>query len=267
MKGIVIAAGRGIRMRPLSEERPKCMLDFAGRPLLHHTMEVMRGAGCEDIVVILGHLAERVDVDGAVTVTNDEYASNNILHSLMMAREHLDGPVICTYSDIWVEPDIYRRLLATPGDVVLAVDRDWRAYYEGRSEHPEDEAENVHFDADGRVLRTGKHLGHEAGGGIASGEFLGLWRMSAAGARRFRDTFAEIDARLDRDQPFQRAAKWRIAYITDMVQELVDRGEPVAAAVVERGWAEFDTLQDYERLERILGTQRLRTLVESMSRQ
>ncbi len=150
--------------------------------------------------------------------------------------------------------------MATPGDIVLAVDRDWLPYYEGRRDHPVSEAENVLFDETGAVRHIGKHIGPRDNHSLTCGEFLGLWRMSAAGARVFRDVFAEIDARLAPGEPFQKAAEWRKAYVTDMLQELVDRDVRVDCAVVERGWAEIDTVEDYERLPRIGRRQRLWTL-------
>ena len=85
MRGIIIAAGLGMRLRPMTEQLPKCMLPIVGRPLLHHTMRYMRSAGCQEFVVIVGHSADKVDADGATLVTNTDYENNNILHSLMYA--------------------------------------------------------------------------------------------------------------------------------------------------------------------------------------
>jgi len=267
MRGIIIAAGRGLRMRPLTVEVPKCMLEIAGRPLIDHTMAHMRAAGCDEFVIVVGHLEDRVLAGDAARVLNADYAQNNILHSLMSAREHLDGPVMCSYADIWVEPHIHEALAATPGEIVLAVDRDWRPYYEGRTEHPVVEAETAFFEADGRVRRIGKHLNPAEAPPFECGEFLGLWRMSAEGTRLFRETFDEYDRRLARDAPFQHASRWWQAYITDMIEELLDRDHEIRCAVIERGWAELDTLQDYRRLERIAQRQGLASLVSGLATQ
>ena len=260
MKGIIIAAGRGLRLRPITNVLPKCMLEVAGRPILHHTMDCMRQAGCSEIVVIVGHEASRVHADGAFLVTNEDYANNNILHSLMYARDHLTGPVMCSYSDIWVEPEIHSALTATEGDIVVAADRDWTPYYDRRTDHALPEAENIFVDRENVVAKIGKYLRPDDAGSFLCGEFLGLWRMSAEGTELFGRTFDELDARLGRDEPFQHAALWKTAYITDMVQELIDRGNRIDCAVIERGWAELDTVQDFERLEAIAERQRLWTI-------
>ena len=104
-------------------------------------MERLRAAGCDEIVVVTGYKAEAIEAPGAIIVHNDGYRDNNILHSLMYARNHLDGPVMVSYSDIWVEPHIHRTLVATAGDIVISVDADWQVYYQERTDHPVDRSE------------------------------------------------------------------------------------------------------------------------------
>lgn len=266
MLGVVIAAGLGSRMAPLTNSRPKCMLEVGGRSLLSWTVENLQRVGCDNIVVITGYMAESVVHPGVTLRHNPAFKDNNILHSFMMARSDFSGPMIASYSDIYVEPFVYDAVVNTPGDIVMAVDQDWRGSYIGRSDHPISEAENVLLDEDRRVVATGKHLDGDAPPKMLCGEFPGLWRMSAEGTRLFTDTFYSLDRDLSREQPFQHAAQWRRAYITDMMQELIDRGNRIDAAVVDRGWVELDTLQDYERLAAIAESQRLWRLTERMAR-
>lgn len=263
MNGVVIAAGQGLRLRPYTDDGPKCMLVVNGRPLITYTCDSLRAAGCSDITIITGHLAERIHALGCRTVHNPDYEHNNVLHSLMYARDRLDAPVLVTYSDILVQPDVHWRLANTPGDIVLAVDADWRPYYEGRTDHPESEAEKAFVDLKGprpRVKAIGKHLDPNDAGALLCGEFIGLWRMTATGARRFRDGFDAIDARLDPGTAFRAAPQWRKAYVTDLLSELIAEDVPIDALLIERGWAELDTVQDYERLPGIAARQRLALL-------
>ncbi len=263
MRGVILAAGRGRRMGGLTATRPKCLLSIAGRPLLEHTVENLRAVGCDEIFVVVGYGAESICVSGVTHVLNPDYGSINVLHSLMSARMHLRGPVMVAYSDIWVEPTIYQRLSRTSGDLVLAVDRDWQAYYEGRTAHPVSEAETVYYDGAGRVQRIGKRLPFNLDQDLECGEFLGLWRMSASGTARLCVVFDELNQRLGPNDRFQAASNWRNAYFTDMTQELVDRGAPVSCCVIERGWAELDTPQDYERLQDLAERQRLWTMIRA----
>lgn len=261
MIGIIVAAGMGTRMGVRGKAMPKCLLPIGERSLLDRTVENMQAVGCEKIVVVTGHLAEMIDHPDVTTVHNADYPDNNILCSLMHARQYLDGPVLVSYSDIWVEPRIHRQLADTPGDFVLAVDRDWQPYYENRSDHPVSEAENVYLRRDNSVAEIGKHLSGHAPADMLCGEFLGLWRMSARGTAIFRDAFDRLDAELNPQAPFEQAREWRKAYISDMIQFLVKEGCRVDCALIARGWAELDTAQDYERLADIAARQRLDTIL------
>ena len=264
--GIIIAAGAGARMGELTHDKPKCLLQVAGRTILEHTIDQLRSIGCSDIILVVGHKSEMIDVANVRYVRNDDYKENNILHSLMKAREYVQGPVVVSYSDIWVEPWVFQQLTDTPGDIVLAADQDWQPYYEGRTMHPISEAENVFFDRDGAVVSIGKHLAPGDSQDHVCGEFIGLWRMSSSGSACFREEFERIDAQLGPDSSFQRADRWQRAYVTDMFQELVNRGATVNCAVIERGWAELDTEQDFRRLPEVAHRQRLATIYETNGR-
>ena len=266
MRGIIIAAGLGKRLRPLTNHLPKCMLPIAGKPLLHHTMDHMRSAGCKEFVVIVGYGAGNVDAGGATIVENKNFADNNILHSFMCASDFLRGPVMCSYSDIWVEPKVHRDLTLADGDICFAVDSDWKPYYEGRSEHPLSEAENVFYDNNGLIVSLGKHLNPGDAENLCCGEFLGLWRLSSRGCKIWKDKFVELDNVIDHLDPFQQSAEWQKSYITDYAQELIDQGNLINTSLTKRGWAELDTNQDYERLEVLAEKQNLLTLCEKISR-
>ena len=266
MTGIVIAAGRGVRLMPYTTDLPKCMLPVNGRPLLVYAIERLRAAGCTRVVVITGHLADRIEAPGCEQVHNAGYEHNNILHSLMYARDYFDDDLLVSYSDIIVEPGVYRSLVATEADILLAVDLDWRGYYVGRSEHPVSEAEKAIVRPVGAgcgVLEAiGKHLSDETVGNRHCAEFTGLWKMSRAGAREFRERFEALDAQPNESRAFRRAPDWRKAYVTDFLGHLVDEGVMVYCLLIERGWAELDAVQDYLRLPTILEAQGLFSLLE-----
>jgi choline kinase len=260
--GIIIAAGLGSRMGSFTEKLPKCMLPIADRPLLHHTIERLQEFGCSQIVVVVGYKSDQITAPDCVLVENTDFKKNNILHSLMYARDYLTEDVVCTYSDIWVEPEIVEILRDTSGEIVAAVDIDWEPYYIDRSDHPLNEAENVFMDTGNKVRSIGKHLNPVDAGDFRCGEFLGLWRMSKSGARQFVELFDELDLALSREAPFQHAANWSKAYITDLFQEMIERGGEIIASPIERQWAGLDTRQDIERLSEIAERQNLRTLVQ-----
>jgi choline kinase len=181
-------------------------------------------------------------------VDNPGYRDNNILQSLFCADAELDAPFLFSYADIVFTDDVVRRLAAAPGDICLVVDRRFRDVYVGRTEHPLAEAEVCAVGADGRVTQVGKRaLPPEQ----AAGEFIGLAKLSAAGAAAFTGAWRQLArAYAGREEtPFVRAPRWRTAYVTDLLQHLIDGGVPVTPVFIDGDWREIDTVQDLARAE------------------
>ena len=118
-------------------------------------------------------------------------------------------------------------------------DSDWERVYVGRVDHPTEQAEKVVIE-DGRIRKIGKHLSAEE----ADGEFIGLLRLSREGAELLRATFADV-ASSHAGRPFQASQRFETAYLTDLLQELIDRGHEVLPVMIEGGWREIDTIEDF----------------------
>lgn len=251
-KVIVIAAGRGKRLGPHTEERPKCLVQVGARSILGWQLEALRDVGVSDVVMIRGYRPDELAAGaralwpGVRFVENAEWERNNILLSLACARHELDGPVYLTYSDIIFTPTVTRALADAEGDACLVIDRAFRDIYVGRTEHPLEEGEVSDLTDDGDVRRVGKK---SLPADEAFGEFIGLMKVSAEGARWLRDGIDELLARYAGrpDAPFQRAARFANAYLTDLLQELIDRGHPMRPVAIDGQWREIDTGQDLER--------------------
>ena len=248
MKAIIIAAGRGGRMGALADNLPKTLIPIAGKPLLDHLLKNMRDQGISSIALVRGYQAEKFTNPDLRYYLNAEYPENNILHSLMKAGREFDDDLVISYSDIWYSPAVLQSLLHTPGDIVISVDTAWSERYEGRLLHPWSEAEKVFFDAAHTVEKIGKHLPGDG----SPGEFIGLFKLSRAGARLFREQFEEVNRRLSPRDPFEQAKEWRKAYITDFLQFLSRTGHTVSCSLHEKGWLEMDTPEDYEKAADIL---------------
>jgi len=240
---IIIAAGLGSRLRPHTDSVPKCMLDFGGKTLLERQMEAYQSCGISDISVVRGYLKEKISYPGITYFDNQDYKANNILNSLFCAETKIIGPTICGYSDILFDKEIVMSLLTSPHDFSIVVDTDWRSYYEGRTKHPPEEAEKVIFDSDGVVRKIGKGID---GGPNLDGEFIGMLKLNAEGAQAFKHCFHEA-RKTFWNKPFQKAAVFEKAYITDMIQEMVDNGAKIHCTLIQKGWKEIDTVEDYNK--------------------
>jgi len=259
-RAIVIAAGRGKRLGAHTEEIPKCMVQVGKKPILGWVWDAFAAAGITELVVIRGYRGDVLEtfvrslVPRAIFVDNLEWQTNNVLLSLACARAYLDQPTYLTYSDILFTPAVARAAAASPAEIGLVIDRDFRSIYEGRTEHPLDEGEVADLMPDGTVARVGKRALPAAD---AVGEFIGLSRLGARGAALVGRALDELALRFeDRpDEPFQRAARYRNAYLTDLWQELIDRGVRVDPIWIDGQWREIDTGQDLDRARQLLESQ------------
>jgi L-glutamine-phosphate cytidylyltransferase len=240
---IIVAAGMGNRLRPYTDDVPKCLLDFGGKTLLERQIDAYRAGGIRDFALVRGYRKELFTLPGIRFFDNDDYENNNILNSVFCAEPALRGDVIVGYSDILFEPWVVTCLTQAPGDISVVVDVDWKTYYVGRKDHPIDEAENVIFDADGNIAEIGKKVSRN---GEADGEFIGMMKLTARGCETIKEHFHRARARYW-GKPFQRTSEFRKAYLTDLIQEMVDQGVAVHCTIIARGWKEIDTVEDYEK--------------------
>ncbi len=250
MKAILIAAGMGTRLRPMTRDLPKCMaIRSGGTTLFDRQIEALRSCGISEIVVIRGYQGEKFTRKDVRYVWNHDFERNNILGSLMKAAAEFDDELLASYSDIWFEPSVPRNLLQAPEDIVLAVDTAWQKAYQGRTDHPPAEAEMVEMDDTPQVRRIGKISGQS---GPLHGEFIGMMKFSRAGAEMFRKKYLEAES-IFSGKPFQRAPIFEKAYVTDMLQYLTNQGVTVTCQPTAGRWREIDTLQDFENLTKLWG--------------
>ena len=239
---IIVAAGPGSRLKNYTDNLPKCMLNFGGKTLLQRQIEAFKTCGLNKISVIRGFKKEKINYPNLTYFENKEYKNNNILNSLLCAEEALNGHVIVSYSDILFEKEVVERLMQSEHDISIVVDIDWRDYYINRKEHPIYEAENVIFDANNNVVEIGKIL---TGKYDVHGEFIGMMKFSPRGSEIFKKHFHRAKD-LYWNKPFQRAKIFQKAYLTDIIQDMSDLGVPIHCVIIERGWKEIDTVEDYK---------------------
>ncbi len=243
MKSIIIAAGMGNRLKPYTNDMPKCMLKFGGKTILERQLDVYKACNIKNIAIIKGYKQEKIKYSGIKYYINDNYQNNNILNSLFYAEEEIEGDVIISYSDILFENQVVERLLGSKKDISIVVDIDWRGYYVDRNDHPIEEAENVIFDAENNVIEIGKILTTKRD---VHGEFIGMIKLTPRGSEIFKRHYKRCK-KLYQGKPFQRAKSFEKAYLTDIIQEMVDLGVPIHCVIIERGWKEIDTVEDFKK--------------------
>ena len=173
MIGVILAAGMAKRLRPLTDERPKCLLSVGERTLLERTVDAQIAAGIDEWVVVTGYRAEMIRTfltehyPGRLFhfIDNPDYAHNNNIFSLWLSRPFADGKdFLLMDSDILFDPQIIPTVINT-ADSALAVNRHELG----------DEEMKVVVDADGRITEISK----TCDAAQAIGESVGIEKITA----------------------------------------------------------------------------------------
>jgi choline kinase len=235
--GIVLAAGGGTRLRPLTDDLPKTLLPVTddGRSILELAVANLSEVGITEIAVVTGHAAERIEevapaLEERYGVSldlrfNDRYDTWNNAYSVWVVRDVFSRGAVLVNGDTVHPVDVERRLLDSRGKapVLLAIDDDKRLA---------DEEMKVHLD-DGRLTRITKQMPPET----AQGEYIGVTLIEAEAGEALADA---LQATFERDPSL---------YYEDGYQELADRGGVLRSVPIGVGvaWVEVDDHADLER--------------------
>lgn len=236
---VVLAAGQGTRLRPLTDDRPKCMVEISGHPILAHQLAVFRTAGIEDIHVITGYRADTVNLPGIVRHINPRYATTNMVGTFFSA-EHVftsEADLIISYGDIVYEPRVLQALLTNQAPVALAIDAQWRRFWEARMSNPLADAETLKLRDVNRIIELGKKpKSYED----IQGQYMGLIKIRADHVLQL----APVWRAMDRNATYDGGKSYDNMFMTTFLQHLIDIGWDVRASLVENGWMEVDAPED-----------------------
>ena len=249
MRALIIGAGRGKRLMPMTQDTPKCYAQIQGRRLLDWALKAFRGASLTDLCFIGGYQIEKVRCDYPQLTFrhNRDWEQNNILLSLMHAEDLMDEGFVCCYSDILFTSDVIRRVVQHPGDIVLSVDTRWLDRYRDRTQHPPTDAEKVTVLED-KVARVHRDIPPAE----AHGEYTGIAKFTSAGARILREHFHQAQKEFA-GRPFREAASFERAYLILLFQHMIESGVLFQHADTPGNYMEVDTQEDFELARRDWG--------------
>jgi choline kinase len=244
MRPVLIGAGRGSRLEHRTDELPKTLVPVMGKPMLEWILDALGEAGFsrKDVVFVCGYRADvlRARYPEFTYVENREWEQNNILESLLYARDHLGAGFVSSYTDIVYRGQAVRDVVAAAHDKVLVCDTDWRRRYVRRTKHPETDAEKMRAEGE-RVVDISRTIPSEQ----ASGEFIGVAKFTPSGAKELIEAYEDAKAHCATlgDRPFQKA------YLIHLWQRMIEKGSVFHRVDTPGGYMELDTLEDLSLAE------------------
>jgi choline kinase len=236
MKAIVLSAGQGRRLLPLTDRDPKCLLPVDGpRNVLELQLRSLARCGIRQATVVLGFGADRVErflagtrIPGlrVETLYNPFFASSDNLATCWIARIAMTGDFVLLNGDTLFEDRVLQRLLeAPPAPIIVTVDH---------KERYDDDDMKVTIGEEGRLLAIGKQLPPESVGG----ESIGMLCFRASGVRSFRD---ELERVIRRPEGLR-------AWYLSVVNEMAARMPIATASIAGLWWREIDSRADLDEV-------------------
>jgi choline kinase len=239
MHAVILAAGRGSRLGPHTEDRPKCLVELAQKPLISRQIGALRGGGISTIGIVRGYLAHRINIEDVTYFENPRWAETNMVMSLAAASAWLRSEsVVISYADIFYGREVVRDLAASPGNLVVAYDRSWRSLWSRRFVDPLSDAETFRTDTRGNLIDIG---GRTTYIDDIEGQYMGLLKFTPLAWRAVEAVLAAVDA------------KTRDAMdMTTLLRRLLDSSFPISTVAIAGQWGEIDSAGDLELYEKMI---------------
>ena len=238
---LILAAGQGTRLRPLTNDKPKCLVEINGKSILERQTSTLRKAGIQDIKIVTGYKGNEIEKLGFETIYNKDYKKTNMVQSLFCARDFFEGSdvdLVISYGDIIYQQDNLASLLDSTDEISLMIDMNWRALWSIRFRDPLDDAETLILDSSGHIRELGKKPKNYD---QIHGQYTGLIKIRKDKVKDLISFYKKLDKNLlYDDQDFKNM------YMTSLIQLLIEFGWKVKATKVKNGWLEIDSVSDLD---------------------
>lgn len=242
-RALILAAGQGTRLRPLTDDRPKCLVPLLGKSLLERQAHTLREAGITEIQVATGYRCELIRQLGFDTSFNSRFADTNMVETLFSARTFIEreGDLVIAYGDIVYQLDNLQAVLACDDEIALMIDAQWRDLWSLRRADPLTDAETLVIDGEGYVTELGNRPdGYER----IQGQYTGLIKVRSDKIEDFVGFYENLDRRITYG-----GKNFENMYMTSFLQCLIDSGWKAKAVLVNGGWLEIDSVEDLQQYE------------------
>ena len=234
---IVLAASRGEELRELTEHQPKTMVKIQGVPILAHIVDAYNAVGIKDITVVRGYKKEAVTLPNLTYLDNNDFAETgelDSLHKALVARKGLTKDLIISYGDVLFNKYIPQALCQENENFVVFIDSDWQSQssYDRLGGFAECSLPNSKKAFNTKIYL--KQLGDMVSRGHTHGVWMGFLKVSPVGSSKLQTILATMMA-----DPANRKAG-----IPHLLQELLNRQEPIRVLYTVGHWLDINSLDD-----------------------
>ena len=208
LKAIILVAGIGSRLRPLTEDIPKCLIEFGGKTILERLQKNFLDCGITDITLVVGYKKNKFNTKSFNIIENHEYDSSGIMHSLYTAKKKFTDDVIISYGDIIFEKEILEKLIEAKEDIIAVIDKEWERYWKIRTDDPLSDAESLIVDKNNYITNIGETNLKKSKD--VEGQFIGLIKFQNDGVKHLKGFYEQMYKKnLEKDIPIYKCMRKR----------------------------------------------------------
>jgi choline kinase len=260
LKAIILAAGEGKRLRPLTNNTPKCLVNLFGKSLLQWQIETFRSCQIDDISVVTGYRSELINLPRLKIFQNKKFETTNMVESLFCASQELSEQTIVSYGDIIFEKKVLDKLIQSKADFSVIVDKNWKRYWEIRFDNPLNDAESLKIDTDDNITSIGKKTQKID---EIEGQYIGLMKFQNTGLEKIKKFYEKIKSQsTNNSNPINPLVSFQQSFMTDFLQGLINDGCKLKAVEIENGWLELDTINDYNKYTELYSKNKLSEFID-----
>jgi len=237
MRAIILAAGRGSRMKEMTSNQPKCLIKIRGKSLLEHQIESLNGAGITEIAIVTGYYRHLLESRALKTFHNHQWHATNMVTSLACASEWLSQHTcVVSYSDIFYSKTAIDLLTKCDEHIGILYSVNWLELWVKRFGNPLLDAESFSLNDLGHVTEIGKRPKSLE---EIHGQYIGLIYLSPIGWGQMELALSHV-SESEKDS----------LSMTQLLQIIIDRGiAPVKAIPFSGEWGEVDSESDVKIYE------------------
>lgn len=244
---IILAAGQGTRLKPLTNDRPKCMVEYGGKLIIDYILQAASECKIENIIIINGYKKEVLEnhlKDKNINFYfNKDFEATNMLYTLFCAEKEMDDDIIISYADIIYKKEVLQSLINCDYDFSVVVDKEWEKLWRIRMENPLDDAETLKIGPHKNIIELGKKAKNYKD---IQGQYIGLIKISKNIINQVKNIYHNMNTDILYD-----GKKFKNMYMTSFIQHLIGLSIVINPCWIHGGWFEIDSIEDLHNYQRV----------------
>ncbi len=243
MRVIILAAGQGTRLRPLTNNKPKCMVELKNKPLVRYQLDLFEKFNISDINIVTGYLEEKINFNNVKKFYNPKFDTTNMVSTLFCAKELFDGTedILISYGDIVYNDNVLQSIIDSTDQISVVVDKNWKEYWSARMDNPLNDVETLKIDENGFIKELGKKPNSYDD---IEGQYIGLIKIRKDIVEKIKNFYETLDKGILYDEK-----DYNHMYMTSFLQLISDNLTLLSPIYINNGWMEIDEPTDLNFIE------------------